>query len=463
MTTVPSNTLTHRELMSYFGYGVGQCFSFGLVGSFILYFYTDILGISPIAASTIFLIARVWDAVNDPLIAGYMDTLESRFGKFRPYMLFTPFLIVLVTVASFYNIDADTSTKVMYAGITYILWGTLYTISDVPFWSMSAVMTDEPQERAKAATCAMLGVNAGIGATLVIFPKLSAYFADGRTDQGYLPAVLVLMLAGLLFMLNGFYNTREKVKTSGCENVTLKQTFQAVRKNKPLFIILAAFFMNVFFNMVNGLYVFFFTYNLGDAGLVSLIGTITLVSAIACLATPMLTKRFRKRDIFIALCVLEIVARIGFYLSGYDNPTVVMVWLSVITAIFMMTNPLISAMIADTVEYSYYHSGKRTAAITFSGQTFTGKLSVAVAGGLTGIVLTMINYVPNAQQTETALNGLFFCIALLPALGALIRIFIMSRYTFTEDQHAILRDKLSRGEFAEGVRVESRPMKEVTS
>ncbi|MBV1843157.1 MFS transporter [Photobacterium ganghwense] len=449
--------------MSYFGYGVGQCFSFGLVGSFILYFYTDILGISPIAASTIFLIARVWDAVNDPLIAGYMDTLESRFGKFRPYMLFTPFLIVLVTVASFYNIDADTSTKVMYAGITYILWGTLYTISDVPFWSMSAVMTDEPQERAKAATCAMLGVNAGIGATLVIFPKLSAYFAAGRTDQGYLPAVLVLMLAGLLFMLNGFYNTRERVKTSGCEKVTLKQTFQAVRKNKPLFIILAAFFMNVFFNMVNGLYVFFFTYNLGDAGLVSLIGTITLVSAIACLATPMLTKRFRKRDIFIALCVLEIVARIGFYLSGYDNPTVVMVWLSVITAIFMMTNPLISAMIADTVEYSYYHSGKRTAAITFSGQTFTGKLSVAVAGGLTGIVLTMINYVPNAQQTETALNGLFFCIALLPALGALIRIFIMSRYTFTEDQHAILRDKLSRGEFAEGVRVESRPMKEVTS
>lgn len=262
MTTL-QNKLTNKELMSYFGYGVGQCFSFGLVGSFILYFYTDILGISPIAASTIFLIARVWDAVNDPLIAGYMDTLDSRFGKFRPYMLFTPVLIVLVTVAAFYNIDADTSTKVMYAGITYILWGTLYTISDVPFWSMSSVMTDEPQERAKAATCAMLGVNAGIGATLVVFPKLSAYFADGRADQGYLPAVIVLMIAGLFFMLNGFYNTKERISTKSCEKVTLKQTFQAVRKNKPLFFILAAFFMNVFFNLVNGLYIFFFTYNMG--------------------------------------------------------------------------------------------------------------------------------------------------------------------------------------------------------
>lgn len=454
MTTL-QNKLTNKELMSYFGYGVGQCFSFGLVGSFILYFYTDILGISPIAASTIFLIARVWDAVNDPLIAGYMDTLDSRFGKFRPYMLFTPILIVLVTVAAFYNIDADTSTKVMYAGITYILWGTLYTISDVPFWSMSSVMTDEPQERAKAATCAMLGVNAGIGATLVVFPKLSAYFADGRADQGYLPAVIVLMIAGLFFMLNGFYNTKERISTKSCEKVTLKQTFQAVRKNKPLFFILAAFFMNVFFNLVNGLYIFFFTYNMGDAGLVSLIGTITLVSAIACLATPVLTKRFKKRDIFIALCVLEIIARIGFYFTGYDNPTVVMTWLAVITGIFMMTNPLISAMIADTVEYSYYHSGKRTAAITFSGQTFTGKLSVAVAGGLTGIILTMIGYAPNAAQTETALSGMFFCIALLPALGALVRIFIMSRYTFTEDQHAILREKLQRGEFAQGVDVKS--------
>ncbi|MDV5169128.1 MFS transporter [Photobacterium rosenbergii] len=446
MTTL-QNKLQPKELMSYFGYGVGQCFSFGLVGSFILFFYTDILGISPIAASMIFLIARVWDAVNDPLIAGFMDTLNSRFGKFRPYMLFTPFLIVLVTIASFYNIDADMSTKVFYAGVTYILWGTLYTISDVPFWSMSSVMTDEPQERAKAATCAMLGVNAGIGATMILFPKLSAMFADGRADQGYLPAVIILMLIGLAFMLNGFFNTRERIETASDGKVTLKETFHAVRQNKPLFFILAAFFMNVFFNIVNGMYIFFFTYNMGDASLVSVIGTITLVSAIACLATPMLTKRFRKRDIFIVLCAMEVVARVGFYLTGYANPTMVMVWLSVITAIFMMTNPLISAMIADTVEYSYYRTGKRCAAITFSGQTFTGKLSVAVAGGLTGIILTMIGYVPNAEQSASALSGLFFCVSLLPALGAVIRIFIMSRYTFTEEEHAKVRAKIQRGEF----------------
>ncbi len=453
MTNAP-NTLSKKELGAYFGYGVGQCFSFGLVGIFILYFYTDILGISPIAASTIFLVARIWDAVNDPLIAGYMDTLNSRFGKYRPYMLFTPILIVLVTVASFYNIDASTSTKVIYAGITYILWGTLYTISDVPFWSMSTVMTDQPQERSKAATFAMLGVNAGIGGTMIVFPYITEFFAEGRVDQGYLPAVIVLMLVGLVLMLTGFYNVKERIKPIPGEKVTLKETFKTVRKNKPLFFILAAFFMNVFFNLVNGLYIFFFTYNMGDASLVSAIGTITFTSAIACLLTPVLTRRFKKRDIFIVLCVLEIIARIGFYLTGYESPTTVLIWLGVITTIFMMTNPLVSAMIADTVEYSYYHTGKRCAAITFSGQTFTGKLSVAVAGGLTGIILTAINYVPNAEQSAGTLTGLFLCISILPVIGAAIRIAIMSKYTFTEDQHEILRLKLQRGEFHESVKVQ---------
>lgn len=456
--TEPPQKLSIKELMSYFGYGMGQCFSFGLVGSFILYFYTEILGISPLTASSIFLFARVWDAVNDPLIAGFMDTLHSRFGKFRPYMLFTPFLIMLSTVAAFYDFEAEMSVKVAYAAVTYVLWGTLYTISDVPFWSMSSVMTEEPQERAKAATSAMLGVNAGIGGTLLVFPKLSEWFAGDRSDRGYLPAVVVLMTAGLLLMLNGFRNTRERVVATGAgDKITLRQTFQAVRRNKPLFLILAAFFMNVFFNLVNGLYIFFFTYNMGKAGLVSTIGTITLLSAIACLATPLLTRRFRKRDIFITLCVLEIIARTGFYFTGYDNQFMVITWLAVITGIFMVTNPLISAMIADTVEYSYYHSGKRTAAIIFSGQTFIGKLSVAIAGGLTGVILTWIGYVPNAEQTGKALAGLFFSIALLPALGALIRIFIMSRYTFTEEQHAILREKLHRGEFAPGVEVPGGP------
>lgn len=447
-----SNRLSLLELTSYFGYGMGQCFSFGLVGSFILYFYTDIMGISPVAASFIFLIARIWDAAHDPLIAGIMDTINLRSGKFRPYLLFTPLLIFLVTVASFYNIDASLMTKTIYAGATYILWGTLYAISDIPFWSMTSVMSDAPQERTKAATCAMLGVNAGIGATMILFPHISGFFAANSHDQGYLSGVITLMSLGSLLMLNGYFNIKERVKSSEGEKVTLKQTFIVVWHNKPLFFILAAFFMNVFANIVNNLYIFFFTYSMGNAELVSVVGTITLVCALACLGTPLLTRYFKKRDLFISLCVLEVIARICFYFTGYHNITSVLVWLSIITAVFMMTNPLISAMIADTVEYSYYHTGKRCAAITFSGQTFTGKLSVALAGGTSGFILIILGYVPNVIQSESTKDGLFFCVSLLPALGAFIRILIMSKYKFTENEHAKIREKLERGEFHPSVR-----------
>lgn len=354
----PDNKIPLKELISYFGYGMGQCFSFGLVGSFILYFYTDVMGISPVTASMIFLIARVWDAVHDPLIAGVMDTLNLRGGKYRPFLLFTPFLIFLATVASFWNIDISIAHKAIYAGITYVLWGTLYALSDIPFWSMTSVMTDNPQERTKAATCAMLGVNAGIGGALLLFPLISSRLAGYSNDKGYLAGVALLMIVGVGLMLNGFFNMKERVKSHTQEKITLKQTFVSVWKNKPLFFVLAAFFMNVFSNIVNGLYIYFFTYNMNDATLVSVIGTITLISALACLCTPVLTRYFRKRDLFIILCTLEVIARVVFWFIGYQSVITVLVCFTIITAIFMMTNPLISAMIADTVEYSWYHTGK---------------------------------------------------------------------------------------------------------
>lgn len=145
--------------------------------------------------------------------------------------------------------------------------------------------------------------------------------------------------------------------------------------------------------------------------------------------------------------MLEIVARLGFYFSGYDSVVSVIVWLSIVNIIFMMTNPLVSAMIADTVEYSYYHTGKRCAAITFAGQTFTGKLSVAIGGGISGVVLTMLGYMPNVTQSTETLDGIFFCIALLPVVGTIVRIILLKMYTFNEEQHAELVEKINRGEF----------------
>lgn len=434
--------IQNRELAGYFSYAVGQCLSFGLVGSFILYFYTDILGISPAAAGAIFLVARIWDAINDPLIAGYMDTLNFKRGKFTPYMLCVPFLIAGVTSLSFIGLDLPMATKVAYAAVTYIAWGMIYTLSDVPFWTMSSVMSQEPQERAKAVTVAMLGVNIGIGGASIIFPKLTELFAATSSTKGYMEGALCLMLIALPLMVIGASQMKERVKPNPDDKITIRDSFRVLRANKPLAYVLGSFFCNVFFNLATGLYIFFFTYNMGNAGLLSVMGTIGVATSMACMLVPVLTKRFRKRDLFLMLTMLEIALRVGFYTAGYDNLILVFGFLALIHAANVITNPLISAMLSETIEYAELKSGRRCAAIAFSGQTFTGKLAWAIAGGISGTLLIWLGYQPNTAQTQATMDGLFICISLVPILGSIMRIIIMTRYNFTEDKHARVRHAL---------------------
>ena len=137
----------------------------------------------------------------------------------------------------------------------------------------------------------------------------------------------------------------------------------------------------------------------------------------AVLVAPMLTRRMQKRKLFMILCGLDVAVRVVMWFVGYQQVTMLFILLGLSTLFVMMTNILTSSMIADTIEYAEYHTNKRCAAITFSGQTFTGKMSVAVGGGLIGVFLTMIG-VPQAQmQSEGVLSGLFFGICLLPAIG----------------------------------------------
>lgn len=182
------------------------------------------------------------------------------------------------------------------------------------------------------------------------------------------------------------------------------------------------------------------------------------------LPAPLLTRRYKKRTLFIALCILDIVVRIVLWFSGYHNLVWLFILLGLSTVFVMMSNLFTSAMIVDTIEYAEFKTNKRCAAITFSGQTFTGKMSVAVGGGLVGIFLTAIHYVPQAaHQTESVLNGLFFGISLLPAVGSLIRIGFMWFFDFTEDKHAevlaILEQRRKSGEtFEEPPQGEGRPL-----
>lgn len=430
------DSVSKKEYFGYFSYGFGQCFSYGLVGSFILFFYTNILTISVGAASAIFLIARVWDAVNDPMVAGFMDTRRTKSGKFKGYMKFAPLLIVISTILCFVSPDISTGGKVLYAGITYILWGTVYTISDIPFWALSSVISDDPQERTSLVTAANLGVFAGIGIVGSVLPPLVILFGRGNLSQGYLLGVIAIMVVGYAFMMFGYSTIKERVEPAAAEKITKKDVVNTLKANKHLFKMLIIFFMNLFMNIVNGMVIYFFTYNMNNEGLMSIFGVVGTASALGFFFIPMLTKKFKKKHILLGIVTLDIVVRIALYLMGYENTTVLMLMLAATQFLHASAGPIMSTMIAETIEYSEVQTGKRCEAIIFSGQTFTGKLAAAVSGALSGVVLTFIGYNATATtQSPETLSGLFLAISIIPIIGSIIRILVLSTYKYTEDEY----------------------------
>lgn len=428
--------VSKKEYVGYFSYGFGQCFSYGLVGSFILFFYTNILGISVAAASAIFLIARVWDAVNDPMVAGFMDTRRTKEGKFKGYMKIAPIFIVVSTILCFASPDISVTGKVIYAGVTYILWGTVYTVSDIPFWALSSVISDEQQERTKLVTAANLGVFAGIGIVGSVLPILVTLLGRSGEAQGYFWGVVAIMVVGFAFMMFGYSTIKERVEPSAAEKITAKDVVNTLKTNVHLFKMLIIFFMNLFMNIVNGMVIYFFTYNMNNESLMSVFGTVGTAAALGFFFIPMLTKKFKKKHILMGIVTLDIIARLALYFLGYTNTAVVMVMLAVTQFLHASAGPIMSTMIAETIEYSEVKTGKRCEAIIFSGQTFTGKLAAAISGALSGVILTMIGYNAEAtMQTPGALSGLFLAISIIPIAGSIIRLIVLATYKYTEDEH----------------------------
>jgi len=175
---------------------------------------------------------------------------------------------------------------------------------------------------------------------------------------------------------------------------------------------------------------------MNNENLMTIFGLMGTASALGFFFIPTLTKKFQKRHILSGIVVLDIIVRMIFYFVGYNNTVILMTMLALTQILHASAGPIMSSMIAETIEYSEVKTGKRCEAITFSGQTFVGKLSTAIAGTVTGIILVMIGYVPEAaQQSPETLNGLFFVISALPIVGGIIRLIILSTYKYNEEAY----------------------------
>ena len=420
-----------------YSFGVlGQNIIYGFFTTYILVFYTDVFGITAASAGTLFMIVRLWDAVNDPVMGVIADRTRTRWGKFRPYMLWAPIPIAIVTTLTFFVPDASYGTKLAYAYITYIVWDLVYSVGDIPLWALTSAITRDTKERTGIITMARIFSIFGMAIpAIATIPLMNAF--GGGNSGGYTRVAAFYGVICAVTMMGIFFSVRERV-VHAAKKESIRESINVIIRNKPLILIMAS---SVITNSVvafrQSILVYYATYNMNNSNIVPLLMAVTLATMfLGMLLVPLITSLAGKRNAYIFYGLGLALSSLGFYFSGYGSGKLILLW-TLITGLFSGAPAVLeSAMIADTIEYAEWKTGVRAEGVIFSTQTFMAKLSGALSGGLAGLILTIIGYVPNAVQAHRTLGGLHAMMTVIPAAAVLLGLIPILFYNITEKRHA---------------------------
>lgn len=467
--------LSLKEIAAYSASGFGQNIICGLMSTYILIFYTDVFGISAMAAAIIMFAARVFDAFNDPIMGSIVDKTRTKWGKLRPYMLFTPLPIAILTILCFSSPDLSNSGKVAYAAVCYVMWGVVFTVIDVPYWGLSSAMTSDTNERNKLLSIARLVCSAGGGLLTLVVPQVTSYITNNiRTDfaakygdtltdtlkaelnlavQGALKptyfwiAVISVVVAAPMFLL-AFTGTKERVVLT--ENPpTLKHNLSLLFQNKPLLLIVASCFLGSLQVVYTFMFLYLAKYNMGNEAYATIMTLLVVpLGALASLIMPFLSKKLGKKHLYIWLHVFQAAVLAAMYFVGYSSKSKLILLALGLLLLGLpagLNNILTYALIGDTVDYLELKTGERGEGICFSMQTFISKMGMAFSSLVVGLTLGAVLYVPNDFSPDPkVLNGLFFLATMGAAISSILCIFPMFFYKFTEKEQQEARNAINQ-------------------
>lgn len=403
------------------GYGLGDTashFVWDMVGFWLLFFYTDVYKIPAAAAGTIMLVARFWDMAIDPVIGVISDRTQTRWGKFRPYILFGAVPYAVLSVLTFTTPNFGETGKILYAGATYVLLMTAYALVNLPYSSLAAVMSSDTYERAGLNTyrfiCAFIGQFVVTGLALT----LAKFFGGGDKAMGFQYTVIVFGILSLVFFFITFMATKERVQPSTALPSSVKEDVKNLFKNRPWIILACVGIISfIMFAMQNAAIAYYFKYYIGKEDSVqwfNVIGTIALIVALP-LSKP-LAKAFGNRNVFIASSLISGLFFIALYLPGEKDIVSIYVLNILAKMAYAPAVPLLWTMIADSSDYSEWKTGRRATGLYFSAATFAQKAGWGIGAAIAGWILTVYQYVPNAAQTETSIHGIKLLVSVIPGV-----------------------------------------------
>ena len=434
------------------GYGFGDMASsmfWKLFGSYLMIFYTDVFGLSAAIVGTMFLITRVWDSLLDPVIGVMADRTNTKFGKFRPYLLYLCIPFSLIGVLTFITPGFDYKGKIIYAYITYSLMMIAYSAINVPYASLLGVISPETKDRNVLATYRMLFAYIGSFVALLFFMPMVNSFSKGHTEQyGWSMSVMVISLACIVLFYGCFALTKERVKAINKEENNLKEDIKDLMNNRPWWILLGSGVAALIFNSIrDGATVYYFKYYIVEeefanlslfgvtfvlSGLYLAVGQAANIVGVA-LAAP-ISNRIGKKRTYIGAMSLASIFSIIFYWFTREQLILIFVFQILISICAGAIFPLLWSMYADCADYSEYRTGNRATGLIFSSSSMSQKFGWAIGSAITGWLLAFYGFQANTVQSAEAIHGIKMFLSWLPATGTILSVVFISMYPLSEDR-----------------------------
>ena len=444
------------RLSEKIGYGLGDMSSsmfWKLFGAYLMIFYTDVFGISAAVVGTMFAVTRVWDSFFDPVVGAVADRTSSRWGRFRPYLLFLAVPFGVIGILTFLTPPFGQTGKIVYAFITYALMMMVYSAINVPYASLLGVMSPDPADRNTLATYRMTFAYLGSFLALLLFMPLVNAFGGGNSggpmlgwltapQAGWLMAAGVIAVVCVLLFLGCFALTKERVRPVRQGKTSLKTDLRDLLHNRPWWILLGAGVASLVFNSIrDGATVYYFKYYVDETavGSISFLGLPFVLSGLylavgqaanilgVILAAPV-SNRIGKRRTFMAAMAVASVLSVAFFWLGKDQLVPIFILQALISVCAGSIFPLLWSMYADCADYSELQTGNRATGLIFSSSSMSQKFGWAFGTAITGWMLAQFGFQANAVQSAETLQGIRMFLSLLPAAGAFLSLVFIYFY-----------------------------------
>jgi GPH family glycoside/pentoside/hexuronide:cation symporter len=439
------------SLLEKVGYGAGDTasnFVWALMMNFMMYFYTDIFGISAAATGAMLLFARSTDGLFDFFVGAVADRTKTRWGKFRPYLLWLCLPLAAVFVAAFTTPQLSPSAKLVYAWITYNLLMLLYSAINIPYGALSGVMTDDPIDRTSLNAYRMGLAQVGGIIANTSFLWLVARLGKGDTAVGAQRTVALFAGVTVVLFLVTFVTTRERIRTPPNQRIGLVQDVRMLLGNPHWLMMFAVGIINITFAVIRGsVGIYYLTSVMGwpqgdrrialfflSGGLAMIGGAILTRSAVAILG---------KKWSFIGSLALVAATAAPFVFIRADQPWAVFLLQVLGMAAAGVNATLYWTLLADTADFAEWKYGARSTGLVFSATTCAQKAGMGIGAAIAGALLSRYGYVPNAEQSSETLRGIVLMMSLIPAAGLALLAVLFIGYGLTEPVCATVRTALA--------------------